>query len=190
MFSVTQHGDDAAPVTYSPCQVLQYVVNDDLAPPGSDRLVSETVAEVSALTGLQFKFEGATNENPSGGEHARTSGPILVAWTTPQQVQDLMGNIAGLGGSTAQWKRPGSAGHYVSGEVALDAPQLAKLLRREGGRPLAQAIVLHEFGHLVGLDHVDDPSQLMNRRNRGILQFGDGDRRGLAMLGRGACLPN
>lgn len=189
VFSVTQHGDDNTPVTYSPCQALGYVVNDELAPPGSDRLLREAVAEVSALTGLQFNFEGPTRETPSGGVHARTRGPILVAWTTPEQVSELAGRIAGLGGSTAQWAGPGSVGHYVSGEVALDAPQLAALLQREDGQPLARAIIMHELGHLVGLDHVNDGSQLMNRRNRGMLQFGDGDRRGLALLGQGPCVP-
>lgn len=190
VFSVTQHGNDAAPVAYSPCEVLRYVVNDDLAPPASDSLVSEAIAEVSALTGLKFSFEGATDAKPSGGVRARTGGPILIAWTTPEEVPDLAGNVAGLGGSTAQWHGVGSVGRYVSGEVALDAPQLTRLLQRGGGRHLARAIVMHELGHLVGLDHVDDPSQLMHRRNSGVLKFGDGDRRGLALLGGGACIPN
>ena len=49
----------------------------------------------------------------------------------------------------------------------------------------------HEFGHLVGLDHVDDPTQLMYpSTSPAVSTFGGGDLAGLAALGSGACAPN
>jgi predicted Zn-dependent protease len=49
-------------------------------------------------------------------------------------------------------------------------------------------VVLHEFGHLVGLDHVTDPSQLMYKQPTAHANgFEDGDRRGLALLSGGPC---
>nr|WP_269329758.1 matrixin family metalloprotease [Kineosporia babensis] len=52
------------------------------------------------------------------------------------------------------------------------------------------AVVLHEFGHLVGLDHVDDPAELMYRTPTARPHsdgFELGDRRGLARLSGGPC---
>ena len=50
-----------------------------------------------------------------------------------------------------------------------------------------QAIVDHEFGHVVGLDHVHDPRELMNEDNVGLTTYGPGDREGLARLGAIDC---
>lgn len=49
------------------------------------------------------------------------------------------------------------------------------------------ADLLHELGHLVGLAHVDEPTELMYDGNVGQLDFGPGDRQGLAVLGNGEC---
>ncbi|MET3351312.1 UNVERIFIED_ORG: putative Zn-dependent protease [Arthrobacter sp. UYEF1] len=51
-----------------------------------------------------------------------------------------------------------------------------------------RAILMQELGHVLGLDHVDDPTQLMYG-NSGQFDFGDGDRAGLALLGTGECVP-
>jgi hypothetical protein len=51
--------------------------------------------------------------------------------------------------------------------------------------------VLHELAHLVGLNHVSSPSNLMNTEMEpGVTDFGAGDLTGLAALGRGTCLPD
>jgi predicted Zn-dependent protease len=64
------------------------------------------------------------------------------------------------------------------------------ILTEPDGREIAQAIVLHEFGHLVGLDHVADETQLMNPETVvGITDFAAGDLAGLSRLGRGPCAP-
>lgn len=49
-------------------------------------------------------------------------------------------------------------------------------------------MLLHEFGHVFGLAHVDSPGELMYRRNVGRTTFGPGDREGLRRLGRGPCV--
>ena len=50
-------------------------------------------------------------------------------------------------------------------------------------------MITHELGHVLGLAHVDDPRQLMFAENLGTTTLADGDRRGLAALGAGACVP-
>ena len=50
-----------------------------------------------------------------------------------------------------------------------------------------QAIVDHEFGHVVGLDHVSDPGELMYQSNVGMTDYGPGDLEGMARLGSIPC---
>ena len=46
---------------------------------------------------------------------------------------------------------------------------------------------MHELGHLVGLGHVADQSQLMFASMVGQTGFGDGDLEGLRQVGSGPC---
>ena len=194
-FAMTQPGDGSRPVTYSPCREVAVVVNDALAPPGSAGLVEEALAEVSAATGLRLVLEGTTDEPAAERRELRIPerygdrwAPALVAWTTPEEVPGLRGDVAGLGGSSAFELGVLGRLRYVSGTVHLDAPAMATILARPDGRDLARAVVMHELAHLVGLDHVDDPGELMYADNVGVTGFGPGDREGLAALGSGDCL--
>jgi hypothetical protein len=74
---------------------------------------------------------------------------------------------------------------YRTGMVALrsdwfDAPASTTAQKK--------AVVMHELGHVLGLDHVADAHELMDAENVGLTTLGPGDREGLALLGRGACL--
>ncbi len=51
-------------MAYDPCRPVHYVVRPDNAPPGTDLLIQEAVARVSA-SGLHFVYDGATSEAPS-----------------------------------------------------------------------------------------------------------------------------
>ncbi len=46
---------------------------------------------------------------------------------------------------------------------------------------------MHELGHVLGLAHVEDPTQLMSPTNNGQVTYADGDLTGLAKLGAGSC---
>lgn len=50
-----------------------------------------------------------------------------------------------------------------------------------------RAILLHEFGHVVGLKHAASEAELMAATNTGQTGFGPGDLAGLAQLGQGQC---
>ena len=71
--------------------------------------------------------------------------------------------------------------------MALDAGAFAEMADQSTGFEQSRAIIMHELGHVVGLDHVDDPDQLMFPRTTGRLDWGAGDRRGLAAMGAGLC---
>ncbi|MHA7263520.1 zinc metalloprotease [Arthrobacter sp. TMN-37] len=181
-------------VAYDPCRPIHYVVRPDNAPRGSEGLIEEAFASVSAATGLQFINDGATTEAPSEERESfqpETYGerwaPILVAWSTPEESPELAGDTAGLGGSSAV-NTPGNPYVYVTGQVQLDAPALSHVLTYPGGPDVVRGVIMHELGHVVGLDHIEDPNQLMNARNSNVTDFADGDRAGLARLGTGECV--
>ncbi len=56
---------DGSPVGYSPCRPLHYVINDELAPAGSEHLVPDAISTISAATGIKFVYDGITTELPS-----------------------------------------------------------------------------------------------------------------------------
>lgn len=194
---VLQESPDAGQpfVAYDPCRPLHYVVRQDFALPGSEQLIHESVAAVSAATGLQFVYDGPTDEAPSesretyqADRYGKKWAPILIAWSTPEETPELAGKVAGTGGSSSI-QIQGEPYVYVTGQVHLDAPGLAETLTYPDGPALVRAVIMHELAHVVGLDHVDDPTQLMYAENSGQLDFGAGDRAGLALLGTGECVP-
>jgi hypothetical protein len=193
-FIETVNGTIAQPVRWDPCRPIHLVVNLADAPPGADELLREAVARVSAATGLTFAIEGTTDEPPGGHPRIDTArygnrwAPVLVAWTDPSAEPGLAGNVVGLGGPEEAPYVERSDRHYVTGIVYLDGPTFKQILKHgPGGHAEALAIVMHEFGHLVGLAHVNARSELMYAENIGQTTFGEGDLEGLRRLGGGPC---
>lgn len=187
--------DGTTPVAYDPCRPVHVVVNARTAVAGGDTLLRQSLDRVSAATGLKFVVDGPTDETPSPNRSAylpdRYPGrwaPVLVAWTDPAQDPELAGDVAGMAGSAYVPTDRGSV--YVSGGVALDGPQLAQLMAGRDGPDEVRGVIEHELGHLVGLDHVDDPTQLMNPVGQpGVTTYAAGDLTGLSRLGQGRCFP-
>lgn len=189
--------DGSRPIAWDPCRPIHLVVNDAMAPADSDRLLREATARLTSATGLQFVFDGPTTEAPTAGRAPENEAlygdkwsPVLVAWSDSRTIPKLAGAVAGLAGPEgAPFYNTGQE-HWVSGSVDLDGPQLASALSRPGGWEIGRAVVMHEFGHLVGLQHVPEPSELMYARTTGQTDFGPGDREGLRQLGLGPCFSN
>ncbi|MFE7629956.1 peptidase [Kocuria sp. NPDC057446] len=181
-------------VAYDPCRPVHYVVRPDGAPPGGGQLVEEAVAEIAAATGLRFVAGGTTTEGPAEqrapyqpDRYGRQWAPVLIAWADETELPGLAGNVVGLGGSTPR-QAPGRPFVYVTGQVVLDAPGLARVLEHPDGAAHVRATVVHELAHVVGLAHVDDPTQMMHPAG-GVTSLSAGDRAGLAKLGAGQCVP-
>jgi hypothetical protein len=188
-FLHTQPGSEE-PVAYNPCRPIEFVVYHDPAPAGSEGILDEALEIVSEASGFEFTFLGPA-ENPAAQRRPDPSSqqePVLIGWATSADVARLEGRTIGLGGSST-WAWDGTRGEfeYIKGVVVLDAPALGETLERPNGRALVRAVIVHELGHLLGLDHVRDPDQLMHAENRGQTELGEGDLAGLAAVGAGRC---
>lgn len=183
------------PVTFSSCDPIRIVVNDALQPPGADGIVEEAATEVSRASGLSLTITGTTSEVPTPDralEQPRYGfgwAPVLIAWTTPEVIPELAGDTIGRGGPRGVTYEASGLRTYVTGHVFLDAPALGRLLARgDEYRAVVRATVMHELGHVLGLDHVDSPFELMSGDDYRLTRFGPGDLAGLRKLGTGPCV--
>ncbi len=203
-FRLVQSGDasdpGADPVTWDRCRPIHYATSG-VAPAEGHEILASAFRRLHDLTGFRLVNDGPTSEPP---DHRRAAfqpqrygdrwAPILVAWTTPAEVPDLAGQTIGVGGSVAA-SGPSGRATYVTGILFLDRPQIeAQLADTEvAGSPVSRraqirAVMLHEIGHIFGLDHVGDPDQLMYPVARPTLtDFAAGDLRGLHRLATGPC---
>lgn len=192
-FIAHQQGDPDAPVGYDPCKPVRLKVNPLHAPRDFTDLVLDALARAGSAAGLRLEYAGTTDERPSwenssvpsflGTPRGRAG---LISWADADEVPELEGSVAGVGGSVAVEDQSGRA-RFITGGVTLDKDLFAELMTTVAGRAQARAILLHELGHLLGLAHVDDPDELMNADNLGLLDFGPGDLVGLAKVGATSC---
>lgn len=185
--------DDGTPVGYSPCRPLHYVVNAELAPAGATDLVHDAIRTIGDATGISFIHDGATTEAPSPdrqpyqpGSYGDRWAPLLISWTTPEAAPKLKGQVIGTGGST-HYSFEGGPKSFVTGSLELDAPQITLELDRPDGARYASAVILHELSHVMGLEHVEDPMQLMYPEIGAPDGLAAGDLNGLRELGRAPC---
>lgn len=196
--------DEGAFIAYDPCRPIHYVTRTDNAPAGGQQLITDAVAAASKATGLVFIDDGATTEGFTEeravyqpDRYGEQWAPVLIVWETPKEepqfaINETPGaeNLAGLGGSQPIVGEAGSR-VFVTGAVRLNTLVFDNLLEAPNGAAIAGGIVQHELGHVLGLGHVQDPTQLMYEHGQNeVTTYADGDLTGLARLGAGKCYAN
>jgi len=177
------------PIRFNPCTQVQYVVNPTGAPPGGLTAVNQAIARLSQATGIAFVAGGLTSETPSvqrGNYQPDRYGdrwaPVLVGWLPLGKPAGPERGLAGVGGPGPA-VQDGGTWVYVTGDVTLnsDVDIPASDLTR---------VLMHELGHVVGLDHSTRTDQIMfPGGDAGRSAWGQGDLAGLQKVGRPAgCL--
>jgi Matrixin len=178
------------PVTYSSCSLIRVAVYPAGGPPDAEQLVREAVAIMRDATGLDIVVTGAFGGHAPnwnfGAAPILPDSPISVSWQDQDAIAELSDHVAGLGGSPII-TAPYGGKQRVAGTIALSRDYYTLLTERhDHGEALA--VLLHEFGHVLGLGHVDSPRELMYEDNIGLTHLGPGDREGLRLLGQGPCI--
>ncbi len=169
----TETGD---PVAYR-CLPLGYVVRPRGAPDGWEQTVSEAVAAVEEASGYDLVERTATDGDPGSEDPV-----ITIRWADQGSEPALGGRVLGIGGS-ATVSPDGAAPYYTSGEIVLDRAGVGAF-DDEGQR----VTLMHEFGHVLGLDHVASVNEVMSTGvRRATDNFGPGDRLGLMRLHAVSC---
>lgn len=186
----------------NPCAPVYYVMNLDGMTAAVEEQIHESFARAEAATGIDFRYEGPTDEKPWPGSlsdvalarpladpdrYGNRWSPILVALASGDDLPDVFGaGSAAIGIAGARVIEPGRPA--VTGVLYL---QREFMLATPTGYDAAASgsLVLHEIGHVLGLGHANDPRQLMwpvfGLRAGG---FADGDLAGLQFLGtRAGC---
>ncbi|WP_168582697.1 hypothetical protein [Gephyromycinifex aptenodytis] len=191
----------APSVRWNPCTPIGYRVNVAHAPKGAEKDVHAAVNQVALATGLRFKYQGTTKVVP-GARSTETPDDypagtqLVVAYAAPSESGYLRSSrdVLGVGGVFYQLS-PEKVGRYtwrraLQGYVVLDPshglPTGFGAGRSEGKLGTWGQVLMHELGHVVGLDHPvkPDPQQIMNpATTEKPAQWGVGDLVGLRALG-------
>lgn len=167
-----------APVTWACEAVIEVEVNPQGAPEGYEELVTSAFATVNEASSFTFEIVGETEDRQF---FDRRPGPVLLGWADEEEVPDLAGPVAGLGGSSYVTGHGGAVA--VSGTVVIDTD-----LPRGWFRGMdEEAVLVHELLHVLGLGHTERRGELMQARHHGQSELGEGDLTGLAALERHAC---
>lgn len=168
-------GPTGRPMLYSRCTPITVAVNPDGLPAEGQVVVNDTLAQLRELTGLTF-------EQMTGATHA-DDATVTISWETVKQNPQLRGAL-GLGGSSAMYSLTDPHGHLVRGKISLNADMPEVWTEH----PItARGVLLHEFGHVLGLGHVPTTDTIMAPQASERMTLSDGDRAGFLAAGQGRC---
>jgi hypothetical protein len=176
---------NGAPTRWNPCQPIHYTINMGGYSASFRQIITEAVERLEAATGLPLVPVGDTTFMPTQAANTSVSpadGELVIALGDEVQTDLLPGQIVGRAGIIY----PQTSATILRASVVIDMDDIAA--NPTWGGVGVGPVLLHELGHAVGLDHVNNTSQLMNAfaSSGGPSTYGPGDLTGLWLVGAAA----
>jgi hypothetical protein len=186
------HNKNGSVTRWNPCSGAIHVrVNPALGGAGALTDAQTALAAISKATGLRFVYDGTTTFVPNTTNSGAQPAAIVIAWAPAGAgagksnyyqagaVGEGGWRSSGLsndGGNTWIWK-------ITQGFVVIDPA--VKLTGGFGNGQSRGSLLLHELGHVAGLGHTNDTSQVMYPvlRTSSYGSYGAGDLGGLTAVG-------
>ncbi len=148
-------GTKKAPARWGTCRI-GYRVNERRMPATGMADLREAMRRVTQVTGIRFRYRGRTSAVPQGSYGGPGLNKMVVAWAPPARSGGLLvDGVGGVGGTSRTSSR------LLSGYVLMNSDYSDKAEAGFGaGQPLG-LVLMHELGHVVGLDHATDAKQIM-----------------------------
>jgi hypothetical protein len=175
--------DASGPVRW-PCGfVIRWAYNPAGVADDAYADLNEAIARISEASGARFRYVGTTDIVPSSASSTVPGADLVVAWLTPGATDALGTDGRRHALATTLTTTQGSV--ITGGAIVVN---LAKDGDHPGGFGRGETrgrILLHELGHVLGLGHVDDSTQVMApyTSDRYPTAFGAGDLTGLGIAG-------
>jgi hypothetical protein len=183
-----------SPVRWDPCDPITYAINTAGASFDVRPDLHEAIARVRRATGIEFRSVGRTNESfIRAYQRMRFEGVIrkaelVVIWVDHTGYRAILRRLSDPRPSLAFAKTMrglyADQDQYFGGLIVMDADSNSGL--GFGDFYAHGTVLLHELGHIMGLDHVKDPDELMysgRSPDFGLHDFGPGYLEGLRRLG-------
>lgn len=164
---------------WNPCAAIPYRVNYSGAPSFARSEVDKAVAKIEAATGLDLVNLGDTT---AGNDRVPPSdSKAVISFVSPAEAPSING-VAGLGGGSYYQAWNGYDPYVAQGFVHIN--QTLNYSEGTGSTGL-EGLLLHEIGHMIGLDHVNASTEVMypTMHNLPSGGYGPGDLEGLWHLG-------
>lgn len=170
------------------CKRITWAFNPHHAPGHALSQLKEGISRIHAATGLEFKYVGRTSAKPQPTSSTAKKANITVGWRTARDFAAFRHapQTAGIGGRSwyTGYREPDGSrvNRAFTGGVVFNANQ--HLGRGFGKGHTWGEVIIHELGHVMGLDHTDAKTQIMYYSTLGRnADWGAGDLTGLRKLG-------
>lgn len=172
---------------WNPCGgPIRYQVRVGQASSDQILYLNDSIAAIEYATGFDLQFVGTTTSTDWEANKTDDNVDALIMFNTEAEDDGLIGNTIGIAGSQIlPFEQPIGSLYAVrgNGNARMQVDHVPS-----PGAPWSyedewRTLILHELGHMMGLKHVGDPTEVMYPFNIGVHPFQDGDLEGLWKLG-------